>query len=119
MTRRVKTRAQPDSVDALLADLAALDIRLKVQDGKLGYDAPPNTFTKALKARVLALRPELEADFARGDFAWLLAWLRENVHTQGRRFSALELVWRVTGEELSPKHLVRYLRERYGALYLH
>ena len=48
-------------MDALLADLAALDIRLKVQDGKLGYDAPPNTFTKALKARVLALRPELLA----------------------------------------------------------
>ena len=28
-------------LDAVLADLAALDIQLKVQDGRLGYDAPP------------------------------------------------------------------------------
>jgi Zn-dependent M32 family carboxypeptidase len=28
------------------------------------------------------------------------------------------LARRVTGEELSPQHLLRYLRERYGALYL-
>ena len=35
----------------------------------------------------------------------------------GRRYSALELVRRVTGEELSPRYLVRYLRERYGTLY--
>jgi carboxypeptidase Taq len=37
------------------------------------------------------------------------------VHAQGRRFDALELARRVTGEELSPRALVRYLRERYGA----
>jgi carboxypeptidase Taq len=63
-------------------------------------------------------RPTLEAEFARGDFGWLLGWLRENIHQQGRRYSALELVRRVTGEELSPRHLVAYLRARYGALYL-
>ena len=37
---------------------------------------------------------------------------------QGRRFSALELVRRVTGDDLSPQSLLRYLRERYGAIYL-
>ena len=68
--------------------------------------------------RALALRPALEEDFARGDFTWLLGWLRENVHAHGRRFSALELVRRVTGEELSPRALGRYLRERYARLYL-
>ena len=52
------------------------------------------------------------------DFAWLLAWLRAEVHAHGRRHSALELVRNITGEELSPRHLVAYLRERYGALYL-
>ena len=45
----------------------------------------------------------------------VLGWLREQVHAQGRRFDALELARRVTGEELSPRALVRYLRERYGA----
>ena len=49
---------------------------------------------------------------------WLLGWLRETVHAQGRRFDLLELARRATGEELSPRHLVRYLQERYGGLYL-
>ena len=77
-----------------------------------------NMLAAQLWYRALALRPALEDDFARGDFRWLLNWLRENVHAQGRRFDALALARRVTGEELSPRHLLRYLRERYGALYL-
>ena len=77
-----------------------------------------NMLAAQLWYRALALRPSLEEDFARGDFTWLLGWLRENIHAQGRRYDALELARRVTGEELSPRHLLRYLRERYGALYL-
>ncbi len=63
--------------------------------------------------------PGLDDDFARGDFSRLLGWLRRNIHEQGRRHDTRELVQVVTGEPLSPKHLLRYLRERYGALYLH
>ena len=77
-----------------------------------------NMIAAQLWARVQGLRPDLEQDFARGDFSWLLGWLRENIHTQGRREPALELVRRVTGEDLSPRHLVAYLKERYGRLYL-
>lgn len=77
-----------------------------------------NMIAAQLWYHVLGRRPAVEEDFARGDFTWLLRWLRENVHAQGRRFSALELVRRITGEDLSPRPLVRYLRERYGALYL-
>ncbi len=62
--------------------------------------------------------PGLDDDFARGDFSRLLGWLRRNIHEQGRRHNTRELVRVVTGEPLSPKHLLRYLRERYGALYL-
>lgn len=77
-----------------------------------------NMIASQLWYRALSLRPALEEDFARGDFSWLLQWLRDNVHAQGRRWDALALVRRVTGEELSPQPLVRYLRERYGSLYL-
>jgi carboxypeptidase Taq len=68
--------------------------------------------------RALSLRPQLEEEFARGDFTWLLGWLRETIHAQGKRFDTLGLVRHATGEDLSPKYLLRYLRERYGALYL-
>jgi carboxypeptidase Taq len=77
-----------------------------------------NMIAAQLWARVRTLRPELEDDFARGDFTWLLGWLREHVHARARRQSALELVRDLTGEELSPRHLIAYLQERYGALYL-
>jgi len=88
-------------------------------DGAFGYFPSyclGNMIAAQLWARVRAVRPGLEDDFARGDFTWLLGWLRENVHTQGRRTSALDLVRRVTGEELSPRPLIAYLRERYGHL---
>ncbi|MBL9205314.1 MAG: carboxypeptidase M32 [Opitutaceae bacterium] len=61
--------------------------------------------------------PDLESDFARGDFSRLLGWLRTKIHREGRRFDTLALVQRVTGEPLSPRHLLRYLRERYLPLY--
>lgn len=77
-----------------------------------------NMIAAQLWERVCALRPDLEDDFARGDFTWLLGWLRDNVHRHGRRHDALTLVRMATGEELSPQPLLRYLRARYGALYL-
>jgi carboxypeptidase Taq len=90
-------------------------------DGAFGYFPSyclGNMIAAQLWERVRALRPQLEEEFARGEFGGLLGWLRENIHAQGRRYSALELVRRVTGAELSPQPLLRYLRERYGALYL-
>lgn len=90
-------------------------------DGAFGYFPSyclGNMIAAQLWATLRAQRPTWEDDFARGDFAWLLAWLRTEVHAHGRRYSALELVRKITGEELSPRHLVTYLRERYGALYL-
>jgi carboxypeptidase Taq len=89
-------------------------------DGSFGYFPSyclGNMIAAQLWARAHEVRPSIEDDFERGKFGWLLDWLRQNVHAQGRRYDALELVRRVTGEELSSRHLVRYLRERYGTLY--
>jgi carboxypeptidase Taq len=76
-----------------------------------------NMMAAQLWYRALALRPDLEADFVRGDFSWLLGWLRREVHAAGRRHEMPALVRRVTGEALSPQLLLRYLRERYGPLF--
>lgn len=77
-----------------------------------------NMIAAQLWYRILEERPDLEADFARGDFGWMLDWLRRNVHALGRQYSAPELVRRVTGRELTAQPLLRYLKERYGRLYL-
>jgi carboxypeptidase Taq len=77
-----------------------------------------NMIAAQLWFTVRKLYPELDDDFSKGDFSRLLGWLRTQIHEQGRRYEALELVHRVTGEELTPKYLLRYLHERYAPLYL-
>lgn len=62
--------------------------------------------------------PDLAQDFTRGNFGRLLGWLRENIHRVGRRYDTRQLVQKVTGEEISPAHLLKYLRDRYRPLYL-
>jgi len=60
---------------------------------------------------------DLDEQFARGEFTPLRDWLRENIHRQGRRFSATELLQHVTGESLSSEPLMAHLRSKYGLLY--
>jgi carboxypeptidase Taq len=60
---------------------------------------------------------ELDAMFARGEFKPLLDWLRERFHSQGKRFSARELVRRVTGRDLSAEPLLEHLRRNARELY--
>lgn len=90
-------------------------------DGSFGYFPSyclGNMMAAQLWQRVQAGRPGWEEDLARGDFGWLLDWLRTQIHSQGRRVPALELLRRATGRELSPQPLLSYLGQRYGELYL-
>ena len=59
----------------------------------------------------------LDAQFARGEFAPLAGWLREKIHQTGQRFTAAELVRRVTGKPLSHQALIEHLRGKLGPLY--
>lgn len=59
----------------------------------------------------------LADQFARGDFEPLRAWLVSNIHQHGQRYTAAELVQRVTGQPLSHKPLVRHLKSKLGPLY--
>ena len=59
----------------------------------------------------------LHPQFARGEFQPLRNWLREKIHRHGQRYSAAELVKRVTGKELSSGPLLAHLRAKYGELY--
>jgi len=54
---------------------------------------------------------------ARGDFKPILSWLRSNIHSQGRRYPASELVVKATGRPLDAGHFICYLNEKYGDIY--
>jgi carboxypeptidase Taq len=59
----------------------------------------------------------LAQQFASGEFAALLRWLRRNVHDRGMCYSPAELAVQVTGQPLSHQPLMRYLRAKLGPLY--
>jgi carboxypeptidase Taq len=76
-----------------------------------------NLYAAQFFARAEADLGPLEDKFAEGDFAPLLAWLRDRIHSQGQRLWARPLVREVTGVDLQPRYLVRYLQRKYAALY--
>lgn len=62
-------------------------------------------------------KPQLDDSLTAGDCSVVLAWLREKVHSKGKLHGTPELIQSITGKELSPSFLVRYLSERYLSLY--
>jgi carboxypeptidase Taq len=60
---------------------------------------------------------DLDAMFARGEFAPLLGWLRQNIHSLGRRYTARQLVKKVTGKDLSAQPLLAHLNHKAAEVY--
>ncbi len=69
-------------------------------------------FEKALEAH-----PEISDEIGRGEFGTLLRWLQENIYQHGSKFTADELIERVTGGPLTIEPYIRYLRHKFGELY--
>jgi carboxypeptidase Taq len=47
----------------------------------------------------------------------LLSWLRQNIHTHGKRYTARQLVKKVTASDLSAEPLLRHLNRKAAELY--
>ncbi len=60
---------------------------------------------------------DLDDCVARGEFSPLLGWLRSRIHQYGRRFPAMELCRRATGQEVSHRALIDRLRSRVAPIY--
>jgi carboxypeptidase Taq len=88
--------------------------------GAIGY-FPTYTLGSLYAAQLweaaLAQHPDLPRSIERGEFAPLLAWLREQVHVHGRRFPAEGLCLRVTGRPLGHEPLLRHLGSKLRPLY--
>lgn len=65
----------------------------------------------------LAAHPQIPSEIAQGNFDTLHGWLKTNVYQYGRKYTAPELVERVTGGGVQVEPLIRYLRGKYGQLY--
>ena len=61
--------------------------------------------------------PSIPGEIARGNLAPLRAWLRENIHSHGKKYTPTELVQRVTGGPMSATPFLTYLNEKYRDIY--
>lgn len=57
--------------------------------------------------------PDMEERFSRGDFSFLLSWLRDTIHSQGARFDGADLIERVTGRPCGADSFLEHLRDKY------
>jgi carboxypeptidase Taq len=61
--------------------------------------------------------PDLDQRIEQGELSPLRDWLKEHVHRHGRKLESAEIVERTTGRPIEIGPYVRYLQQKYGALY--
>jgi carboxypeptidase Taq len=104
----------PDDRDGVLQDVhwyAGL-IGGAFQGYTLGNILSAQFYKAALEAH-----PSIPNEMRQGKFSTLHSWLRENVYRHGSKFTAPELVERVTGSSLTIEPYINYLKTKYGVLY--
>jgi len=104
----------PDDRDGVLQDVHWFG-------GVVGGMFQGYTLGNILSAQVyqaaLTAHPEIPAHIAQGEFGALHGWLKDHVYRHGSKFTASELVERVTGKPMTIEPYVEYLWAKYGGLY--
>ena len=104
----------PDDRDGVLQDVHwyAGIIGGAFQGYTLGNVMGALFYAEALKAH-----PEIPDEMKQGKFDTLHNWLIQNIYRHGRKFTAPELVQKVTGRDLTIQPYIHYLKTKYGELY--
>jgi len=104
----------PDDRDGVLQDI-------HWYSGPIGGAFQGYTLGNILSAQfygaALQDEPSIPAQIEQGQFEVLHGWLREHIYRHGSKYTAPELIERVTGGPLRIEPYVRYLRNKYGELY--
>jgi len=62
--------------------------------------------------------PDLPEQFSRGEFGALLDWFRNKIHQHGRKYTANELIERVTGaKHIEAGPYLTYIKQKFGEIY--
>ncbi len=76
-----------------------------------------NILTAQFYQAALQAHPEIPNKITQGKFNTLLTWLQTNIYRYGSKYTAPELIKRVTGEALQVEPYIQYLKTKYGELY--
>ena len=88
--------------------------------GSIGYFATyslGSIFSVQLFEQAARDLPSLPSQIEHGEFEGLLKWLRTNLHQHGRKFTLDELAKKITGEPLTTKPYLGYLKKKFGDIY--
>jgi len=104
----------PDDRDGVLQDVHWFGgvIGGAFQGYTLGNILSAQFFETATRAH-----PQIPAQIEQAEFATLHKWLVQNIYEHGAKYTAPELIERVTGGPLSIEPYMRYLSTKYGQLY--
>jgi carboxypeptidase Taq len=104
----------PDDRDGVMQDVHWFSglVGGAFQGYSLGNIMSAQFFSQAVTAH-----PEIPAEMSQGKFGTLHSWLVENIYQHGRKFTANELIQRVTGGPLTIEPYIAYLTSKYGELY--
>ena len=104
----------PDDRDGVLQDVHWYDgiIGGAFQGYTLGNILSAQFYQAALQAH-----PAISSEIAQGKFDTLHSWLVDNIYKHGSKYTAPELIERVTGGPLSVSPYIDYLRVKYAGLY--
>ncbi len=104
----------PDDKDGILQDVHWYGgtIGGAFQGYTLGNILGAQFFDAAVKAH-----PEIPGQITQGEFGTLHSWLTDKLYQHGSKFTAAELIERVTGSPLNIGPYINYLKTKYGELY--
>jgi carboxypeptidase Taq len=104
----------PSDVDGCLQDVHWFGGQIggMFQGYTLGNILSTQFYAEALKAH-----PEIKKEIGQGKFETLHTWLKDNIYRYGSKYTAPELIERVTGRGLDIAPYIQYLRAKYGELY--
>ncbi len=84
--------------------------------GDFGY-FPTYTLGAIIAAQFFAAAkaalPDLTTLVQKGEFAPLVGWLKDNIHSYGSYYSANDLLIKSTGRQIDVEHYKQHLRKRY------
>jgi carboxypeptidase Taq len=126
---RLELRDLPEAFDTRMheyLDVEVPDVRVGVlqdmhwADLTFGYFPTyslGNVISVQLWERVRTELPELDAALARGECGDLRAWLRENLHRHGRKFTPQETLDRSVGGPIDSAPYIRYLKSKLETIF--
>ncbi|CAG0993102.1 MAG: carboxypeptidase M32 [Anaerolinea sp.] len=76
-----------------------------------------NLLSVQLYEKAVSAHPTIPEEITQGKFETLRGWMTENVYRHGRKYDPTELIQRATGEKLTPRPYLNYLKRKYGEIY--